>query len=77
VDKYGDCVVQVYMDKPFLIDGYKFDLRVYALIMSVDPLRIFMYKDGLVRLCTETYKPPSARNMVRVNNITKHIFKQM
>lgn len=35
--------------QPFLIDGYKFDLRIYALITSCDPLRIFVYNEGLVR----------------------------
>ena len=64
VDKYGDCVVQLYLDKPFLIEGYKFDLRVYILILAVDQLIIYMYNDGLVRLCTEKYKPPSLRNLV-------------
>ena len=64
VDKHGDSVVQLYVDNPFLIDGYKFDLRVYALIVSVDPIRILLFKDGLVRLCTEPYKKPSNRNIV-------------
>lgn len=31
-----------------LLDGFKFDLRVYVLMTSCDPMRIFMYKDGLV-----------------------------
>lgn len=42
-------ICQVYIAKPFLIDGYKFDFRVYTLITSCDPLRIFVYNDGLVR----------------------------
>lgn len=62
-ERYGDCVVQLYVDRPFLIDGYKFDLRVYALVLSVDPLKIFMYKEGLVRICTEKYKAPSSLNI--------------
>lgn len=42
-------ICQVYITRPFLIDGYKFDFRVYTLITSCDPLRIFVYNDGLVR----------------------------
>lgn len=42
-------ICQVYIAKPFLIDGYKCDFRIYTLITSCDPLRIFVYNDGLVR----------------------------
>ena len=35
--------------QPFLLDGFKIDLRVYVLVSSYNPLRIFVYKDGLVR----------------------------
>lgn len=36
-------VAQRYLHKPYLIDGLKFDLRIYCLIYGVDPLRIFIY----------------------------------
>lgn len=48
-------VVQKYMRNPYLIDGYKFDLRIYCMITSCDPLRIFIYKEGMVRFATEKY----------------------
>ncbi|KAG5454498.1 Tubulin polyglutamylase ttll7 [Clonorchis sinensis] len=56
------CVVQEYISNPLLIDGFKCDLRVYVLLTSCDPLRIFIYNEGLVRLGTEKYVPPSKPN---------------
>ncbi|XP_040160140.1 tubulin polyglutamylase TTLL13-like isoform X1 [Anopheles arabiensis] len=55
-------ICQVYITKPLLIDGYKFDLRVYTLITSTDPLRIFVYNEGLARFATNKYKEPCVTN---------------
>lgn len=46
------------------MEGYKFDLRIYILVTSCDPLRIFLYNDGLVRMGTEKYHAPSEANLV-------------
>ena len=42
-------VAQHYLPKPLLINAYKFDMRIYALVLSCDPLRVFIYKEGLAR----------------------------
>lgn len=58
-------ICQQYISKPFLIDGFKFDMRIYVLITSCDPLRIFMYEEGLARFATMPYVEPSHSNLVR------------
>ena len=41
---------QVYVDDPLLIDGYKFDIGLYTMITSIDPLRIYVFEgDVLLR----------------------------
>lgn len=48
-------VVSQYVANPFLIDGYKFDMRIYVLVTSFEPLKIYMFKEGLARFATERY----------------------
>ncbi|XP_022129842.2 tubulin polyglutamylase TTLL13-like isoform X1 [Pieris rapae] len=59
-------ICQVYLAKPYLVDGYKFDIRVYTLITSCDPLRIFVYNEGLVRFATSRYADPNVNNTTNV-----------
>jgi hypothetical protein len=49
-------VVQKYLKHPALIEGHKFDFRIYVLVTSViEPITVFLYNDGLVRLASEKY----------------------
>lgn len=44
-----------YVSNPHLIDGFKYDLRIYALVTCFDPLKIYLFKEGLVRFATQKY----------------------
>ncbi|XP_006796885.1 tubulin polyglutamylase TTLL11 [Neolamprologus brichardi] len=59
-------VVQEYIQKPLLIDKLKFDIRLYVLIKSLEPLEIYIAKEGLTRFCTELYQEPSQKNLSHV-----------
>ena len=60
--RISECVVQRYLPKPLLLDGMKFDVRLYILVTSLAPLRVFACREGLVRVCTRPYEEPTARN---------------
>jgi tubulin polyglutamylase TTLL6/13 len=46
-----------------LIEDLKFDLRIYVLIYGCDPMRIYIYEEGLARFATENYQKAKKKNM--------------
>lgn len=48
-----NCIISRYVAKPFLINGLKFDLRVYVAVTSMDPWRIYVFHEGLCRFASE------------------------
>lgn len=49
-------VVSDYISNPLLLNSLKFDLRIYAVVTSVNPMKIYIYEEGLTRFATEPYK---------------------
>ncbi|XP_044007977.1 tubulin polyglutamylase TTLL4-like [Aphidius gifuensis] len=66
IPKKKPLIVQQYLSKPLLIDGAKFDLRLYVLVTSFNPLRIYIYPDGLVRFASVKYNDD-------INNISDRL----
>lgn len=54
---YGEAsVIQRYISNPFLIDGTKFDLRLYVLVTAWQPeLTAYIYTDGFGRFAMKKY----------------------
>mmetsp|Transcript_11197 Transcript_11197/g.45559 ORF Transcript_11197/g.45559 Transcript_11197/m.45559 type:complete len:618 (+) Transcript_11197:90-1943(+) len=48
-------LAQRYLADVQLFDGFKFTMRVYVAVTSVNPLRCYVYRDGLLRICSKRY----------------------
>lgn len=59
IPKTRPLIVQKYVAKPHLINDTKYDLRIYVLLTSLNPLRIYLYDEGLVRFASNTYRSDS------------------
>ncbi|VDL69146.1 unnamed protein product [Nippostrongylus brasiliensis] len=42
-------LVSRYVENPLLVNGHKFDLRVYVAVTSFYPLIVYVYSEGLTR----------------------------
>mmetsp|Transcript_12514 Transcript_12514/g.16012 ORF Transcript_12514/g.16012 Transcript_12514/m.16012 type:complete len:388 (+) Transcript_12514:337-1500(+) len=68
-------IAQEYLSNPLLLDGKKFDLRIYVMVTQIgsypekQPVA-FIADEGLVRLCTEDYARPDASNL---HNLLSHL----
>jgi tubulin polyglutamylase TTLL6/13 len=63
-------VAQHYIQNPLLIDGLKFDLRIYVLLYGINPMRIYIFEEGLARFATIPYQEPNFKNL---NNMFMHL----
>ncbi len=73
IDPNADAIVQVYLDQPLLLTGgLKFDMRIYALITSVNPLRIYVHDEGFARFCTIPYECPNKQNSNSMQHLTNY-----
>ena len=48
-------IISKYLSQPHLIKGRKYDLRLYILVTGLSPLRIYLNKEGLVRISANKY----------------------
>ena len=48
-------IITRYVSTPHLINEKKYDIRIYVLVTGFQPLRIYLYKEGLLRFAAEKY----------------------
>jgi len=56
-------MVQDYVGNPHTLEGCKYALRLYVLITSVEPLRVYLYREGSAKLASEPYEPDNIENV--------------
>jgi tubulin polyglutamylase TTLL1 len=62
-------VISRYVENPLLIGGKKFDLRIYVLVSSYRPLRVYQYVHGFARFCNAKY----TTDINEVDNLFVHL----
>ncbi len=55
VEPKPNIILQEYIANPHLLDGYKYTLRVYVAVTSLDPLQAWVFPDGLTKLATQPF----------------------
>jgi hypothetical protein len=65
-------VIQRYLKDVLLLEGRKSEIRLYWLIAGVDPLLVFLYREGTVRMSTLPFKLADYDNpLIHVTNVQR------
>lgn len=59
-------IVKKFNKKPLLLNGYKFDLRIYVVLCGFDPVQAFIADEGFARFCPSQYETPTEQNLGQV-----------
>ena len=69
-DKDQQGIIQRYIKNPLLLEGRKSEIRVYWLVVNLDPLMVLVYPESTVRLNSLPYKLDDFDNqLVHVTNV--------
>ena len=68
-DNPNDYIITKYVSNPHLINEFKYDFRLYVLITGLSPLKMYLYKDGLVRFTTEKY----SLDLNKIDELYRHL----
>jgi hypothetical protein len=66
----GLSVAQEYIQS-YLLGGKKFDLRIYVLVTNISDLHIYVYRDGIARVCSREYGTDSPYSQITNTAVNK------
>ena len=69
----GDYIVQEYIENPYLIEGRKFSMRLYVLVTSVAPLRVYVCREGIAKFASMDFETVVATDAEDPASIHAHI----
>ena len=70
-------LISQYISNPHLLKGLKYDLRLYVCVTSYDPLRIYLYREGLVRFATQPYTTSKSSVSKRYIHLTNYAVNRL
>ncbi|KAG5507572.1 hypothetical protein JKF63_06521 [Porcisia hertigi] len=63
-------LAQRYISNPHLVGGKKYDLRIYVLVQSYQPLTVWLHRTGFARFCQHRYSLDDIDNTyIHVTNV--------
>ena len=65
----NEFLISKYVTNPHLINGKKYDLRIYVLVTGLKPLKIYINKEGLARISAQKF----SLNEENYDNIFVHL----
>jgi hypothetical protein len=63
-------VIQRYISNPHLLDGFKYSLRFYVLIVSLDPLIAYLFDGGFTKLASRPFSLDAVDRADRFRHLT-------
>ncbi|XP_025195685.1 tubulin glycylase 3A-like [Melanaphis sacchari] len=66
-------ILQKYIERPLLVYTCKIDLRQWFLVTNMNPVVVWMYKEGYVRFCANSFSMKKMDESIHLSNVRLQI----